>query len=220
MGLIITVLLLGLLASISPSTIVVFILLLATTRARVNAAAFLIGWSASLVIVFAASYALGGARVSQHGSGRVAIEVIEMLLGIALLTMATRQWQRRDIPRTGSGLTKRLTEHLEQLKPWQAAVIGVLEQPWTLTAALAVVLIRHHSAAIIAFVAFLVFTVVSTATVGLIFFYFARQPGEAEAHLSDMRDRVVGAGPTIFAVVTFLVGVYLTIDGILGILGV
>jgi hypothetical protein len=219
-GLIITVLLLGLLASISPSTIVVFILLLATTRARANAAAFLIGWSVSLVIVFAASYALGGARVNQPGGGRIAIETIEMVLGIALVIMATRQWQRRDRPRTGSELTKKLTEHLEQLNPWQAAVIGVLEQPWTLTAALAVVLIRHHTAAVIAFVAFLVFTIVSTATIGLIFLYFARRPGEAEAHLAAVRDRVVQAGPTIFAVVTLLVGVYLTIDGMLGIIGV
>ncbi len=42
MTLIVPIVLLGLLASLSPSTIVVFILLLATTRARVNAAAFLI----------------------------------------------------------------------------------------------------------------------------------------------------------------------------------
>lgn len=219
MGLIITVLLLGLLASISPSTIVVFILLLATPRATANAAAFLVGWSASLIIVFAASYALGGVRVTPHGSVRVAIDVIEILVGVGLLAMAVRQWQHRERPRTGSGLTKKLTAHLDRLNPWQAGVIGVLEQPWTLTAALAVVLIHHHSAVVIALVAFLVFTVVSTATVGLIFLYFARRRGEAEAHLSALRDRVVAAGPTIFAVVTFLVGVFLVIDGLLGILG-
>ena len=56
MSLVITIALLGLLASVSPSTIVVFILLLTTARARVNAAAFLIGWSVSLIIVFAVSY--------------------------------------------------------------------------------------------------------------------------------------------------------------------
>jgi hypothetical protein len=39
MTLLITVLVLGVLGSLSPTTIVVFILLLATTRARVNAAA-------------------------------------------------------------------------------------------------------------------------------------------------------------------------------------
>jgi hypothetical protein len=45
MSLVITILLLGLLAGLSPATIIVFILVLATTRAKVNAAAFLIGWS-------------------------------------------------------------------------------------------------------------------------------------------------------------------------------
>jgi hypothetical protein len=219
-GLIITVLLLGLLASLSPSTIVVFILLLASTRARLNAAAFLIGWSVSLVIVFTASYALGGTRVSRPAGGHIAVDAVEILLGIALFTAAVRQWQHRHVPRTGSGFTKKLTGHLDQLNPWQAAIIGVLEQPWTLTAALAVVLIRHHSAAIIAVVAFLLFTIVSTATVGLIFLYYARRPGQAEARLAALRDRTLAAGPAIFAIVSLLVGLYLIIDGILGIVGV
>jgi len=91
----ITIALLGLLASVSPSTIVVFILLLATTRARVNAAAFLIGWSISLIIVFAVSYAVGGARATQHGSGSTAVEVIEILLGAALAVAAARQWRHK-----------------------------------------------------------------------------------------------------------------------------
>lgn len=219
MGLIITVLLLGLLASLSPSTIVVFILLLATTRARVNAAAFLVGWAVSLVIVFTASYALGGIRVSQRGSGHLAVDAVEILLGTALFVAAVRQWQHRNVPRTGSKVTKKLTGDLERLNPWQAAIIGVLEQPWTLTAALAVVLVRHHSALIIALVAFLVFTIVSTATVGLIFLYYARRPGEAEAHLAALRDRVVDGGPAIFAIASFLVGIYLVIGGIVGIVG-
>ena len=73
MSLLITIGLLGLLASVSPAMIVVFILLLATTRARLNAAAFLIGWSLSLIIVFAVSYAAGGARLIQHGSGSTAV---------------------------------------------------------------------------------------------------------------------------------------------------
>jgi hypothetical protein len=72
---------------------------------------------------------------------------------------------------------------------------------------------------IIALVAFLVFTIVSTATVGLIFLYNARRPGDAEAHLAALRDRVVDAGPAIFAIASLLVGVYLVIAGILGIVG-
>ena len=217
MSLMITIALLGLLASVSPSTIVVFILLLATTRARVNAAAFLIGWSISLIIVFAVSYAVGGARATQHGSGSTAVEVIEILLGAALAVAAARQWRHRDRPRTSSRVAKKFTARLKQLNPWEAATVGVLEQPWTLTAAAAVLLVRHHSALLIVVFAFLAFALLSTATIGLIFLYFARRPGQAEAHLADLRDRLVRAGPAVFAIVSVAVGVYLIIDGVTGI---
>jgi hypothetical protein len=210
---------LGLLASVSPSTIVVFILLLATARARVNAAAFLIGWSVSLIIVFAVSYAVGGVRATQHGSGSTAVDVIEIMLGAALAVAAARQWRRRDRPRTSSRVAQKFTARLKQLNPWEAATVGVLEQPWTLTAAAAVVLVRHHSAALVVVFAFLAFALLSTATIGLIFLYFARRPGQAEAHLADLRDRLVRAGPTIFAVVSAAVGVFLIIDGVIGIVG-
>ena len=217
MSLVITIALLGLLASVSPSTIVVFILLLATTRARVNAAAFLIGWSVSLIIVFTVSYAAGGARATQLGSGSTVVEVIEILFGAALAVAAARQWRCRDRARTGSGVAKRFTARLQQLNPWEAATVGVLEQPWTLTAAAAVVLLRHHSAFLIVVFAFLAFALLSTATVGLIFVYYARRPGQAEAHLSDLKDRLVRAGPAVFAIVSAAVGVFLIIDGVTGI---
>ena len=64
------------------------------------------------------------------------------------------------------------------------------------------VLVRHHSALLIVVFAFLAFTVLSTATVGLIFLYYARQPGAAEARLSELRDRLARAGPAIFAIVS------------------
>jgi hypothetical protein len=219
MGLVITIALLGLLASVSPSTIVVFILLLATARARVNAAAFLIGWGISLTIVFAVSYAVGGVRVTQSGNGDTAVAALEILLGVALAVAAAQQWRRRDRPRTSSGVTKKFSARLKELKPWEAAVVGILEQPWTLTAAAAVVLVRHHSAFLVVLFAFLVFAFLSTATVGLIFVYFARRPGQAEAHLSDLRDRLVQAGPAIFAIVSAAVGIYLIVDGVTGIVG-
>ena len=58
------------------------------------------------------------------------------------------------------------------------------------------------------------FTVVSTATVGLTFLYFARHPGEAQEHLEELRDRVVRVGPTIAVVVYLTVGLYLIVDGV------
>ena len=148
------------------------------------------------------------------------MKVIEILLGAALAFAAARQWRRRDQPRTSSGVTKKFTARLEQLHPWEAATVGILKQPWTLTAAdAAVVLVRHHSALPIVVFAFVAFAVLSTATAGLIFLYFARRPREAEAHLSGLRDRLVRAGPAIFAIVSAAVGAYLIVDGVTGIVG-
>ena len=217
MSLVVTILLLGLLAGLSPATIIVFILVLATTRAKVNAAAFLIGWSVSLVVVFGVSYTVGGTHTLQQGGGRPALEIIEILLGIALIFAASRQWQHRNRPRTNSGVTRNLTARLQRLNPWQAAIVGILKQPWALTAAAAIVVIRDHAAWEVALIAFIVFTVVSTATVGLTFLYFARRPGEAQDHLEELRDRVVRAGPTIAVVVYLLVALYLIVEGVRGI---
>ncbi|MGA2837877.1 MAG: GAP family protein [Acidimicrobiales bacterium] len=216
MALILTILALGLLASLSPSTLVVFILLLATTRARSNAAAFLVGWTLSLTVVFGASYLLGGGHQLRTGGGRVVVEVFEILLGIGLAVVGVRQWRGRGRPREPRGVSSGLAGRLGRLNPATALVLGVLEQPWTLTAAAAVVVVRHHSAFVIAVTAFVVFTVVSTATVAGIFLYFARRPGEAAVHLDTLRSRLVEAGPSLFAVASLAVGIYLVVDGILG----
>jgi Sap, sulfolipid-1-addressing protein len=214
---IVTILLLGLLASLSPTTIVVFILLLATNRARANAAAFLIGWSVSLFVVFAASYAIGASHEAQQGSGRTALEILEILLGVALVLAGQRRGTHRSEPRTSSGIAKRLNDRLQRLNPWEAAVVGVLKEPWTLTAAAAVVVVRDDVALLTAVIAFVVFTVVSTATVAGTYVYFSRRPGEANDHLEALRDRVVQSGPLIVTVVWLLVGGYLVLDGVVGI---
>ena len=104
------------------------------------------------------------------------MKVIEILLGVALAFAAARHWRRRDQPRTSSGVAKKFTGRLEQLNPWEAATVGILKQPWTLTAAAAVVLVRHHSALPVVVFAFVAFAVLSTATVGLIFFAMSQKP--------------------------------------------
>jgi hypothetical protein len=220
MALLITILVLGMLGSLSPSTIIVFILLLATTRARVNAAAFLIGWSISLIVVFAFAYFAGGADSLRQGSGRTAVQIVEILLGLGLVGLGARQWRRRGQPRPSTkGFVTTFTAHLNDLSPIEATAVGVLEQPWTLTAAAAVIVVRHHSAVIVTVAAFLLFTLASTATVGLTYLYYARRPGEAEAHLSALRARLVAAGPALFAAVSVAVGIYLVADGVTGLAG-
>jgi hypothetical protein len=214
MGLILPILLLGLLASISPVTLVVFLLLLATTRARLNAGAFLVGWMVSLTVVFGLSYAIGSYHGVRSPHGRTGLAVLELLMGVGLLVVGIWQWKGRHRPRSGPGVSPELQERLKRLDPWGAAVLGVLKQPWSLTVAAALVLVHHHSALLVALIAFLLFTAVSTASVGGIYLYYAREPDKAEARLSDLFARVVRLGPTLVAVLSFVVGLVLAFDGL------
>ncbi len=214
MGLILPIFFLALLASVSPVTLVVFILLLATTRARLNAGAFLVGWAVSLTVVFALSYLLGTYRGLTTGGGGTALAVLEALLGAGLVVTGVWQWRRRNNPRSSVGVSKEFAERLKGLNPRGAAVLGVLKQPWSLTAAAALVLVHNHSAFVITVIAFAIFAVVSSATVCAIYVYYARDPGHAEARLQELYARVVAAGPTVLAAVSLLIGVILAVDGL------
>jgi len=218
MGLILPVVFLGLMASLSPATIVVFVLVLGTTRARVNAIGFLFGWGFSVTVVFAASYALAASGNTQQGSGRASVSVFELLLGVALLVVGVRVWRRGPTGPTGSSAwgTERLLGRMDGLTPTGAAVVGVLKQPWAITIAASLVVVHNHVTGLLVAIAFLLFTIASTATVGLMFVYYARYPGEAQARLSALRDRVVAAGPAMGAVAGMIVGTFLIIDGVVG----
>jgi len=224
MGLILPLLFLGLMASLSPATIVVFVLVLGTAKARVNAVGFLFGWGLSLTVVFATSYALAVTGAAQRGGGRTSVAVLEFLLGAALMVASIRLWRRRtkdprvpDDPSRAAGWgTERLMGHMDGLTPFGAAVVGVLKQPWAITSAAALVVVHSQTTGLLVAIAFALFTVASTATVALMFVYYARYPGEAQSRLAEVRDRAMAAGPTAGAVAGMLVAGFLIIDGLLG----
>ncbi len=220
MSLVVAILALGLLASLSPSTLVVFILLLATTRARQNAAAFLVGWTISLVLVFVASYLVGGSHAARAGGGHTVVNVFEIVFGLGLGSFGFRKWRRRHEPRESQGVSHGLAARVERLNPATALMLGVLEQPWTLTAAAAIVVVHDHTALPVVIIAFVGFTVISTATVAGIYLYYARRPGEAQARLDALKNRLVRAGPSLFAATSILVGIYLVVDGALSLAGI
>ena len=210
---------LGLLASLSPSTLVAFILLLATSRARANSAAFLIGWSISLVVVFAASYLVGGNHTVRSGGGHTVVNLVEILFGMGLVCVGIRKWRSRHTPRESPGFSRGFSARIDRLNPATAPVLGVITQLWTLTAAAAVVVVHDHKAALIAIIAFAVFTLISTAAVAGIYLYSARRPGAAEAHLAAPRDRLVQVGHALFSAISLFVGAYLLVDGSLSLTG-
>jgi len=217
MGLIFSILVLGLVASLSPATIVVFILVLGTARARVNAVAFLIGWGISLVVVFTLSYLIGSSHSTEHGSGRAVLLVLEVALGCWLIAMGVRRWQHRsEVPDVAESKgIKLLNRRLRDLGPLGAAVVGVLKQPWVVTATAALLVVHHHPPRFVSLVAFACFVVASTASVGLMFLYYNRDPDRAATYLDELRDRAIAAGPVVFAGVSTALGAFLVVDAFL-----
>lgn len=213
MALLFAVLGLGLMASLSPATIVVFILVLGTARARVNAAAFLLGWAASLTVVFGLSYLAGTSRSAQRGSGRVAVLIVEVLLGCAMVVVGIRRWRRRAEGSPASRNVDAVSGRLDHLGPAGSALVGVLKQPWAITAAAAVVVVHHHTRAVVALIAFAVFMVASTASVGLMYWYYSRSPDDANVYLTELRQRALAAAPALIAIAAMVIGAFLIVDG-------
>jgi len=206
---------LGLLSGISPTTVVVFIALLATLRGRPNAAAFLLGWTISLVTVFAISYAAGITPSFKSGSGRTGLQIAEVLLGVALVWYGIKRWRRPVTAPAKPASENKLLGRLDKLTPWQATALGIVEQPWTMTAAAAMVVLRHHLKTSEAVAGSVVFLLMSICVVGAMYTYYVLRPSEAKARLDALRQRLVDSGPKALAAVIALVGVALAIDGVI-----
>jgi hypothetical protein len=83
--------------------------------------------------------------------------------------------------------SKTLSADMTRLRPWQAAILGVLEQSWTLT-----------------------------AEVIILFIYSSVQSDLAETRLDGIKGRLVHIGPIATAVLSALVGGALIAVGIFG----
>jgi len=210
---------LGLLASVSPSTLIAFVALLASRKRKRNATAFLVGWNVSLIVVFTLCYGAGKTTISTlHTDDHAATCIVEVVLGAVFVGLAGRAWWRRRHQEKLWQASRRLSADLASLRPWQAAILGVLEQPWTLTALAAVVVVSHRTGPLAVFLAFLLFSALSTAGVITIFVYSTLRPDEAELRLSELKGRLLRRGPVAAAVLSASVGAVLLAEGIFGLI--
>jgi threonine/homoserine/homoserine lactone efflux protein len=208
---------LGLLASVSPSTLIAFVAVLASRKPKSNGVGFLVGWNVSLIVVFTLCYGAGKTTLSTlHTDGHAATCIVEVVLGAVFVGLAARAWWRRDHQENVSQASKKLPADLESLRPWQAAILGVLEQPWTLTALAAVVVVSHRAGPLAVVLAFVLFSTLSTSAVIIIFVYSSVRTDVAETRLDDFKGRLVHIGPIATAVLSALVGAALIAVGVFG----
>ena len=107
--------------AISPIPIIAVILMLFSKRAKSNGLAFLVGWVLALTLVGAVVLILAGAgKVSVGGTPSTVSYVVHLLLGLLLLFLAVRNWQKR--PKEG--------ETPEMPSGWQRSIPSLLDGPW------------------------------------------------------------------------------------------
>lgn len=215
--LLLTIVGLGLLASVSPSTLIAFVALLASGKPKSNGVAFLVGWNVSLIAVFTLCYGAGKSTLSTlHTDGHAVTCIVEVVLGVVFVCLGARAWWRRDHQEKVWQASKKLSADLASLRPWQAAILGVVEQPWTLTALAAVVVVSHKSGPLAVVLAFVLFSTLSTSAVIIIFVYSSVRTDVAETRLDDFKGRLVHIGPIATAVLSALVGAALIAVGVFG----
>lgn len=209
--------LLGLGTNLEPGTLIVFVSLLGTAKPRTNAAAFVAGWVVSLAVVFGASYALLHGEPPVSGSTEeLLVQLGEIAVGVLLASAAVHEWRRRNDP--PASRRPRTHHWLQHIGPRTAFFAAMWEQPWTVTMAAAMVVVRGHLSAPEAVVAFVVFAVASTVSVGTVWIMFRRDPDRAEHALRSIETRVRTTGPRFFAVFAAVASVAFMADGLYGLL--
>jgi hypothetical protein len=112
--------------AISPIPIVAVILMLFSTRARVNGPAFLFGWVVALAAVSTVVYVLShDGNVATSSTAADSVSWGKIVLGVVLLVLARRNWRKRPAPGAEPPMPEWMAR-VDSLSPLQAAGLGVV----------------------------------------------------------------------------------------------
>jgi threonine/homoserine/homoserine lactone efflux protein len=174
----------GLVITLSPLTLVAFILLLAAKGGIWKGLAFILGWMACLVAVIAAVLlTTGGNPPRQHTAPSAAVLVVKALLGILLIWIGIRRRRRRGLPRkppTWMGW-------LDRMSPWAAVGFGAFMQPWSLVAIGAATVVQAKLSTVGDWLALVMFCLLATSSFLVMELYAALSPEAAQARLGRIR---------------------------------
>lgn len=113
--------------ALSPFPIIGLILMLLSKKARRNSLMFMIGWLVGLAVVAVIVLALVSAGKISVGTSTTQTGVLwgKLLLGIALLFLAFRAWQKRPKPGEQAEMPKWMAT-IDSVQPSRAFVLGAL----------------------------------------------------------------------------------------------
>jgi threonine/homoserine/homoserine lactone efflux protein len=204
--------------AISPVPIIAVVLMLATARARVNGPAFVLGWIAGLLLAGTAILLVaGGADASDDGDPASWVGWLKLVLGLALLALAAKQWRGR--PSEGSAGLPAWMKTIDSFAPGRAlalafALAAINPKNLLLTVGAAAAIAQAGLDTGEQAVSLGIFALIATLGVGApVVLYFVL--GERSAPvLADLRGWMGAHNPAIMTVLFLVLGAKLVGDGV------
>lgn len=216
--------------ALSPTPIVVVILMLFSPSGRRNALAFLLGWVLGLAILAIVLSFLFQAGIGLLESNTIfARPGIQLLLGILVLFSARRHWNKQpkadaaaETPKWLSRLDEWLTRSSEKFTPLRAFGLAVVMSSFSLKnigLMLAVVLMIAQANLDPFTQAFLfgIFVIISSVTIGMPVLYAVAKGNNAQDALAQWKTWVIENRGRAAALLLFVLGGILVLNGVVGI---
>ncbi len=205
--------------AISPVPIIAVILMLFSARAKVNGPVFLLGWAAALAIVSFGVYFLSDASDPSTSSG--ASDTISwgtLLLGVLMLGLAARNWQKRPAPGEVPDMPKWM-DGIDDLAPGKALTFGLLlagvnPKNLILTLSASAGLAQLGLETTDAVVSLVAFVVIGSLSIAVPVLYYLVGGNSARSALDGMKVWLTTHNDAVMAVLFLVFGVKLITEAI------
>ena len=206
--------------AISPVPIIAVILMLFSQRARVNGPAFLAGWVIALAALSTIVYVVShDGNVATSSTASDSVSWGKIVLGVALLALARRNWRKRPAPGEEAAMPKWLAsvESVSPVKAFGLAVLLAAVNPknliLTLGAAAGLAQVQGLSTTD-AVVAIAVFVVIASLTIAGPVLYALFGGEKAKASLDSAKAWLTTHNAAVMAVLFLVFGVDLIAKGL------
>lgn len=196
----------GLAITLEPVTLVAFSLILGAERGILKGLAFILGWTACLVVVIAAVLLLTGGKPPRPNTApSVAALAIRALLGAVLIWVGLRQRRRMGRPHKQPAWMARL----DHLSLWAAAGLGAFLQPWSLVAAGAATIVQAELSTVGDWLTLVMFCLLATSAFLVMELYATFAPAAAAVRLKQVQTFIAAHQDQVIVVLSLVVGAWL-----------
>ncbi len=202
--------------ALSPLPVAVVVIMLITSKARVNAPSFLLGWVIGILTVGILVILAPGIHTPQDQPTELS-GIIRIILGFLFLFLAFQQWRKR--PKLGEKVpTPKLLTHLDAVGAVQSIVTGfllsaVIPKNLVLCAAGAATIDLTLSNRIDELIALLVFTLIASLTIAAPVAGYFLVTAKADAMFDRWKNWLIAHNAKMLIVMLLLFGLMLVVRG-------